>query len=295
MILISIAVHEKLEVILNQIDNFRKFAPGTGLVIHISGQMVEDFPEAPEVLRKIDRVWVNTNSFYTGMGLLLKCHVSNFLYMEEAGIPFSHYCLHSSNDMFVRRGVEDYIRKHDYGFFQFNLFEKLNFCQWKEDFLKDRPYRKLMKGIQATPTQYVSQVEGTFYPREAFKEFSEHFLRSAWKEISWPINYVHGSNKRLVLLFQRIQNSSRWRRFVKGIFYPKEEFYPTNFFSTRCSMPGAPYCFMNWERELQVTVQDVESIRSGIVPTAIYDELFSVKRVARDLDDPLRRMIQALD
>ncbi len=294
MILLSIAVHEKPEVVLDQLDNFRKFAPDAGIVIHMSGQMAEEFPETADMLRAIEGVWVNTNSFYTGLGLLLKCHVSNFLYMEKTGIQFSHFCLHSSNDLFVKSGVEDYIRKHDYGFFQFNLFDHLNFCHWKTDFLKDRSYKKLMRCLNSSITHYVSQVEGTFYPRDAFRDFSIWFQRFAWVEIPWPIHYVHGTHKRLVLLFERLQRNPRWRRFLLGYFYTTEEFYPPNFFATRCSNPGTPYCFMNWGADLQVTVSDVEMIRNGTVPTGSYKELYSVKRIARDLKNPLRQWIRTL-
>lgn len=77
--------------------------------------------------------------------------------------------------------------------------------------------------------------------------------------------------------------------------YPREEFYQPNFFSVICPSPAAPYCFMNWEAELKVTTQDIDDIRNGLVPLEGYQELFAVKRVARDLDDPLRKIIQSFD
>jgi hypothetical protein len=152
-----------------------------------------------------------------------------------------------------------------------------------------------MRSINSPVTSLVSQVEGTFYPREAFRAFSECFMRHAWKELSWPLNYVHGTHKGLVLLFDRLQANPRWRRFLLGNFYTKEEFYPPNFFATCCSNPGTPYCFMNWDEGLRVTVSDVEAIQKGVVPAGNYDALYSVKRVARDLADPLRKWIQALE
>jgi hypothetical protein len=294
MILISLLVHENLEVILDQIANFRKFAPDSGIVIHPSRKFVEAVPEVPAILAKLNRVWVNPAPLYTGTGMVLKCHISNFLHLQKERIEFSHFCLHASNDLFVRTGVEEYIRRKNYGFFLHDPFNGSNFTNWRTSFRQDRAYRKVMRASGAPVTRYASQVEGTFYPREDFTEFAALFMRFVWRELGWPINYVHGSNLYLVKQFERIQRSLRYRRFVEPYFYTKEEFYPPNFFNARCKEHGTPYCYMNWTENLTITESDVETIRRGMIPGGEYEALFAVKRVSRKMDDPIRCLIRDL-
>ena len=296
MILISVTVHEKIGVVLDQIANFKRFAPDAYLVIHPSRQFVEAHPESLAALHGNEGVLVNPEPLYTGTGSVLKCHVSNFIHAEKTGIPFSHYCLHSSNDMFVRKGVENYIRRHDFGFFRMDVFhDVLGFSHWKTDFLNDKSYGRMMRSMGLPPTHYVSQAEGTFYPYEAFSEFAARFMRYVWAEIPRPFRYVHGTNRKLVALFEKIQRIPAWRKHIGRYFYTKEEFYPPNFFSAMCASPGTPYCYMNWSQNLQVTNTDIECIRKGGVPDNVYRDLYSVKRVNRHLDDPLRTMIRSLD
>lgn len=295
MILISLLVHEKPEVILDQIANFKKYAPEAGIVIHPARQFAES-SNILEELGGIDGVWVNPQPFYTGFGLVLKCHVSNFQFAQEVGIPFTHYCLHASNDMFVRPGMEDYVRQHDFGFFQHDLASDSDlFSQWIPDFHQDRAYRKIMREIGSAPTHFASQVEGTFYPKEAFDRFARLVRRHAWRESLWLPGYVHGTSLPLVHMVNKLGRTRGRRKYMGKYSYPREEFYQANFFPAICPSPAPPYCFMNWEAELKVTTQDIADIRNGLIPLEGYDALFAVKRVARDLDDPLRKMIQSFD
>jgi hypothetical protein len=294
MILISLLAHENGDVILDQIGNFRKFAPDSGVVIHLSRQFTESTPEAPDILSKQERVWVNPAPLYTGTGMVLKCHISNFLHAQREQVGFSHFCLHASNDLFVRPGVEEYIRRKNFGFFLHDPFNGSNFTNWRKSFRQDRAYRKVMRTSGSPVTRYASQVEGTFFPREDFAEFAALFMRFVWREVGWPINYVHGTNLYLVKQFERIQRNPRYRRFVEPYFYTKEEFYLPNFFNALCKEPGTPYCYMNWTENLKITGSDVDAIRRGMIPGGDYEELFAVKRVNRALDDPIRRMIREL-
>ncbi|MBC7979060.1 MAG: hypothetical protein H7Y36_00685 [Armatimonadetes bacterium] len=295
MILISLLVHEKPEVVLDQIANFKKYAPEALIVIHPARQFVES-SDILETLKGIEGVWLNPKPFYTGFGLVLKCHVSNFLFAREAGIPFTHFCLHASNDMLVRPGMEDYVRRHDFGFFQHDLSsDSVLFSFWIPDFQKDHAYRKIMRDIGALPTNLASQVEGTFYPNEAFDSFAHLVKRHAWCEFPWLPGYVQGSNLPLVNFLNKLGQTRERRKYMGKYAYPREEFYQANFFSTICRSPAAPYCFMNWEAELKVTAKDIGDIRDGIIPMGQYDALFAVKRINRDLNDPMRKLIGSLD
>ncbi len=294
MILLSLTVHENIPVILDQIENFKKFAPDSITVIHASRQFMESTQEVRRVLGSIDGVFLNPDPIYTGTGLVLKCHINNFVQADKAGLEFTHFCFHSSNDMFVRKGVEDYVRRHDFGFSRFNLQDRADFRHWEDAFTSDNAYRKMMRSVGNQPTSLVSQVEGTFYPRADFAAFAAAFISHVWREIGWPVNYAHGRHQGLVKFFQRVQQSPKYRKHITRHFYTKEEFYPANFFAARSESSASPYCYMNWDAGLKITEADILRIRGGGIPGGIYDELYSVKRIDRELDDPLRNMIRDL-
>ena len=295
MILISIPVHSNPETVFDQLSNIRKYAPESGVVIHTAKQLVDAFPELPSKLRSLERVWVNDEPLYTGMGMVLKCHVSNFLYAKKLGLPFSHISLHASNDMLIVSGVEQYIKESNFGFFRMHIdTEEIGFSHWREDFLSDETYLGIMSDVTSNISRYVSQVEGTFYPIDAFEKFAESYYRHVWREIPWPVGYVHGKNKRLVELFQRILSNKKRRKYIGRYFYPREEFYTPNYFSTMCQTPLPPYCYMDWKNSLKVTESHILAIRNGEKKLGDYSKVFSVKRIPLDINDPLRIMIRNL-
>jgi hypothetical protein len=296
MILFSIPVHCCPEVIFDQVENIFRYAPDAGIIIHPAKQFVEQFPKLPSELESSDRVWVNDRPFYTGNGMVLKCHVSNFLFAIRKGLRFTHFSLNASNEMLVRPGVEHYIRESNFAFNKFSIDEEdFGFSHWREDFLNDRAYLEMMSERGNMVSRYVSQVEGTFYPKEAFESFAESFHRYAWREIPWPVGYVHGKNKRLVELFQRIQSNKKRRKYIGRYFYTREEFYPPNYFVTQCQNPARPYCYMNWKNSLQVVEEEIESIRNRGHSDGIDEYLYSVKRVPLDINDTLRKYIRNLE
>jgi hypothetical protein len=295
MILFSIPVHEEPEVIIDQIKNYRTFAPSCGIIIHPSKQFLLGNPELPHTLESYDGVIVNRRPILTAQHLVLKCHISNFLYAQTIGLDFTHFCHQSSNDLFVRPGVEDYVTRNDFGFQTIEAFKELfNFTHWREDFRKDKCFPKMVSGSMEPIRYLASQAEGTFYPTEAYKKFAEDFMRFAWKEFGVPYPYSHGSNLTLLKFFDRLQKNPRRRKYIGRFFYPKEEFYPPNYFIQQCNSATSPYCLMNWDKRLKVETEDVDMILSGKHPIPGYDEIFAVKRVERRLDDPLRRYIRGL-
>jgi len=295
MILFSIPVHCCPEVIFDQVQNIFRYAPEAGIIIHPARQFLQQFPKLPSELRSKDRVWVNDRPLYTGNGMVLKCHVSNFCFAIRKDLKFTHFSLNASNEMLVKSGVERYIRESNFAFNKYSIDEEnFGFSHWREDFDNDRTYVKMMSERGNKVSRYVSQVEGTFYPKEAFESFAESFLRHAWREIPWPMGYVHGRNKQLVELLQRIQSNKKIRKYIGQYFYTREEFYPPNYFSVLCQNPAKPYCFMNWKNSLQVTEDDVTTIHSNSDSSSGKQSLFSVKRVPLDLSDPVRVYIRNL-
>ncbi len=106
MILFSIIVHERPEVIVNQIDNFKYFNQGCQFVLHFSAWMSHiDVLLTKKLLASRDYIYFNDSQMWSGHGdgTQMKMHVLNYLYAKKIGIVFEYFCLHASNDMFVKK------------------------------------------------------------------------------------------------------------------------------------------------------------------------------------------------
>lgn len=295
MILLSLPVHENVDVILDQVANLRKFAPKALIIIHPARQFLES-SEISAAIELLDSVILNRKPIYTAFGMVMKCHISNFMYAESIGLDFTHFCHHSSNDMLVRNGLEDYVTRNDYGFQKIDAFkEKFNFSFWRENFRDDASFVRML-GKDARPDPILaSQVEGTFFPKDAYKEFADAFMKHAWRDFGWFVPYVHGANLPMLKLFDKLQRTPQRRKYFGRYFYPREEFYLPNYFTRTMASPSPPYCLMDWDRCLKVEQKDVDMIRAGEHPIPGYDQLFAVKRVGRHHDDPLRTYIRHLE
>lgn len=87
-ILFSIPVHEKPEVVLDQINNFLHFNPDCCIVLHISSGFRFDSDHISEdgffsALGDIDRVYVNPNRLRSGLEDIIQCHISNFCLLHN--------------------------------------------------------------------------------------------------------------------------------------------------------------------------------------------------------------------
>lgn len=296
MIVFSIPVHEKVEVVVDQVRNFRHYVPNSVVVLHVARQwLVTDFT-IRERLQEEAGVVVNTESLWTGYGdgSVLGAHVSNFRFAVKQGIKFEYFCLHASNDMFVRHGLGDYVERHDVGSFRFPIDGVM--AKWDHwlSAESDIVLRRLRHQVQDVGPVLASQVEGSFYRAELFAQFSDALAEVTGSSKLLPFGLpplVQGPVQRL---FSFMSRSWLLKKLSLGRFYPKEEVYLSTFMARSAVNSGAPYCFINWERNLVITVDDVISIRSGSFHHDRYEEIFAVKRVERFNDDPVRSFIRGL-
>lgn len=294
MILLSLPVHESVEVVLDQVANLRRFAPDAHVIIHPARQFLEA-SDIKAAVAGLGGVILNEKPIYTAFGTVMKCHVSNFLYAEGIGLDFTHFCHHSSNDMLVRDGVEKYVTERNFGFQKIDAFmEEYNFSFWRENFRDDKAFSNMLEKANRPSRILCSQVEGTFFPRDAYQNFARDFMKYAWKELGRFIPYAHGTHLPLLKFFDKLQKNPRRRKYCGKYFYPREEFYLSNYFSHMVCSPAPPYCLMDWDNQLKVKQEQVDLIRSGKNPIDGYDQLFAVKRVGRSHDDPLRSYIRHL-
>ena len=196
-ILVSLAVHEKPDVIIDQIENFKYFLENVCFILHVSKSYFEKYEI--EKLQNIENVYLNPENLVTKWGNIISTHISNYNYAKK-NIKFDYVLFHSSNDMYVKKGAYDYIVSHDAGF-QLRKVNRNN-IHWWPGFLaiNDIQLEKMKNKIGKT-TLLASQLEGSFYKKEIMDEVID------------VVNLYYDEN-------------------TSKEFYPKEEFYFSTLSST---------------------------------------------------------------
>lgn len=304
MILFSISVHEQPYVIADQVANFLRFNPGAAIVLHFSAWMPEaEVDQAKQLLSPYHHVYCNRTRLWSGYGdgTQMKMHVVNFQYALEQHIPFTYFCLHASNDMFVKSGLDAYITQFDSGY---NLAPDYDTSDWIH-LRRARADSRLSKMMQRYGLKKIlgTQVEGSFYKKEIMNVVVDRILRDGYHEVNNI--YAHGSSRRLSALLNGKYMRALQRRLAAGLFYAKEEFYfPTLSQDKVHHRALYNYCYINWQDQLNISPADIDNIRSGNYSGLRFyeqynvplDEIrfFAVKRVDRKMDDPIRQYIRQL-
>ena len=112
--MVSIPVHENLDVVKDQICNFKKYILGVGIVIHISEKFHRQMKRF-EDLEDIRDVFINKEHINTNKKGIIYAHISNFKYVSGY-CKFDYFIMHASNDMYVKKGITEYIYNYDAGF-----------------------------------------------------------------------------------------------------------------------------------------------------------------------------------
>ncbi len=263
-LLIGLTVHESPECVIDQVANLARYAPEASVVVHLAKALRRQLgAEAVELARRIadahPSAMINPRSFETvyASGSLLQAQVSNWLVARERG-SFARFVLMSSNELLVRCGIERHLSSVDLAV-SFNPIDVPGAIggMWRS---------RIRRGaIIGDPI------------------FSQFVGRSPGRPM------VQGIHEGLCM------RAELWDEFARAfdlefphheVMYPTEEIYLHNLLEPVVTMLRVvpPTC----ERRLQGAAADlVEEIGSGKQP-----HVFSIKRVARRIDDPIRRMIR---
>jgi hypothetical protein len=299
-IAISLPIHENIAVVLDQIDNIRYFVPNSIIVIHVSKQFTGWKGHETSDLERFDNVTVNPIRMGTSLGLGVQCdiHLSNFKHVREIE-NIDYFNLHSSNELFVTHGMDAYVRDFDAGFFNNKVFESESKgwapgkCALMDRVLLDMMYE------QGIGHMLVSQIEGSFYKSDVFERVFG-VIRNAGGNVS-GINRIIGNSTLQRIphfngVFQKAYNRARPNRPL----YPKEEVYFPTVASKFSNKVGYPYCYANWRRNLLLSTDEIDACISGEMSKSTEVEkasemrFFTVKRVPRVMDDPIRAYVHEI-
>ena len=318
---ISIPVHEKPDVIRNQIENFQKYIDDMCIVLHVSSGFFEKY-EIKE-LENLEDVYINPTHLNTKWADIIHTHLSNFHYIFEM-LDFDYFVLHASNDMYIRRGFTEYVQKYDAGFNIRKVIKKYSHWWPGNMALEDKQLLEMMDACGQTMI-IASQVESSFYRKDIMEEIvkiiEEHYDAAtkvgnytreefyfstvasnlvSWKKIGNTTTFseVHRFDRVLwkIRNFTRaLYYGGRLNHIIPGrLYYELERRYNDYLFHSR---------FYKITPEIidRLLKRDIECIRNnsylddGSGTFRLYgSEIFSVKRVERDINDPVRRYITSL-
>ena len=265
--IISIPVHERAEVVIDQICNCKFFCPDCGIVLHISKGFnwknsllkEENFLSA---LSKFENVFVNPMRLNTAFADIVHTHISNFEYVSKIA-EFEYFSLGASNDLFVRH--MPCIKEGDANFNENFLLNQTRLV-WYQKVLEDEYLPKILDYLGAAmPDVIKCQIEGSFYRKELFQEIVE------------VINKIYN--------YETVATKSR-------VIYPREEiYYPTIFHilnkDKALKVVHPNYTFVAWSNKgFLPTEQQIMDVACGKM-----GERYAVKRVFRMIDDPMRIFI----
>ena len=260
--MISIPVHEKTEVVIDQIINYKTFLPNCGIVLHISKSFNynDSFHNENEfmfILSTFENVFINPKHLDTSFADIVHTHVANFEYVSQV-TDFEYFSMVASNDLFVRHMPE--IKEYDANFTD-DVFVEMKDWPWYERTYHDEYLRYIVNYLNGNISDIrMSQIEGSFYKKELFQQIVD------------IINKVYN--------YEEVLTKNR-------IIYPREEvYYPTiaNILSKGLKNKNLNYTFVAWNNPNYLpTNQEIIDIAQGKI-----EGKYSIKRVLRTINDPVR-------
>jgi hypothetical protein len=118
-LLVSLAVHEHLDVVAQQLTNIAVFAPTSVVVLHIAPTWNVDMSTILLLNGTAHpHVEINPNRHIYSKQKLAQVQLSGARYVAEAlpWVPWTHVILFASNELFVRAGVEEHLQQYDLAF-----------------------------------------------------------------------------------------------------------------------------------------------------------------------------------
>jgi len=171
--LFSIPVHENHDIINNQIENIFKFNPLSTIILHVNISFT-DFDKS-----KINKnVYINSKRFpYRPGNGMLWIHLQNYLEAIELNIPFHYFVILASNEMFIRKGMHEYVEKHKNGIQLVEYDSKIDWHLFHRDIHLNPNMIKIMNKLNVT-TFYGGQSEGNFFEKGVFQQIVDVYFDS---------------------------------------------------------------------------------------------------------------------
>lgn len=261
-IIFSIPIHEKFEVVLDQICNIKHFNKNCGIILHISksfnykeSQISKEQFES--IVKKIGDVWINPISLRSGRSDIIQTYISNFEYIKSR-VEFEYFAFCASNESFIKPGTYEYMRKFNWGSKNIIISSPED---WKfgKDLFKDSDLMGYLDS-QSSPVVF-SNAEGQFFRKELFEQISQ-----------------------IISSFYDYKKTT--------VFYPREEVYFSTVAACLTKSRGGSigniftYSAYHFRFLWDVTRFEIDKLLKT------NNDLYSVKRVDRKFNDNIRVLLR---
>jgi hypothetical protein len=191
LIYVSLPVHTRPGVIAGQLANFAAFLPGAKIVLHVSANARFALGELEQMLAAAGctNAVINGQRLRTDWGDILPAHLANLGWIRRHAPHCTRICLHSSNDMLVRRGLGHHLARAG-NFLQQRPIRPGSRWRFARAALADPTLQALCRRLGASGVAAPvlgSQVEGSSYDAQLLYETAD-ILAGAVREAA-PIAY----------------------------------------------------------------------------------------------------------
>lgn len=172
-LLFSIPVHEKQDIINNQLENIFNYNAGCKIILHINKKYTDfDIKES-----NYPNLFINTNryKYIHGKGLFW-IHAQNFLNAIEQNIDFEYFSIISSNEMFIKNGLIKYIEKYKNGLQIVPFDPRSSWHNFHKNIESDEIMNKMINDL-GLETFCGGQTEGQFYEKHVFQKIIDIYLQ----------------------------------------------------------------------------------------------------------------------
>jgi hypothetical protein len=269
LILFSIPVHENNDVIRDTIDNIRQFAGAEHpIMLHVS----RGWPGFDHSIATEPNVWINPQRWPTAHAhSQIPTHVTNFCHAVDLGLPFTHMVIMHTSELLIRQGMPNHIAPHAHSLW-FTPETQPHDARWPPGIM----VRHWWPGF----AHYLGNlVEGSWYARDLFADMSQWIKQQpalwdavhpqALEECLFPTLTWHLAGGR--------DPAHPFCAFKHDTHFVQDVTWPQRIVDGQPVVIWQPNNFVyNWQ---------------PWPSTALY----SIKRVSRDLDDPVRDWVRSLN
>lgn len=265
-LLFSIPVHEKQDIINNQIENIFNYNPGCKIILHINPSFTHFEPKKSNYHNLF---YHQTNIPYKHGQDLLAYHVANFNYCLKKEIDFDYFILTASNELYIQKGAIEQICNYKNGLQIINFNKEISWHNFNKDLHLNDKINELLTTIKQD-TFCGGQAEGQYFEKDTFKKICSIYL-----------DLTKNNNEQLI--------------------FEAEEIIPQTIFkSLNIKKYGIPLTLQNYSNQLEFNISFIQQIIKGIkiqnntkkkalisphVNKNSKNNVFSIKRVEREFNE----------
>ena len=276
-ILFSLPVHENNANVRDTIANAKKYNPGCTIVLHVSAA----FSDFDRSVKDIPSVLMNRVRFHTkhSQASHVPIHFTNYQFALENSVDFDYVVILHTSEMYVKFGAVDYIKNYEYSLW-FDQEHQPRSSSWPPFYLskQNRVFRELFDSNDSR--NYLGNlIEGNFWHRDLF-ELMVQWTKQHYSILDMAWNYP-SEECYLPTLAHHLSKT-------------KDFGHPVNAFHHREHYLKDPVDITDIRENKDIVFWQPNNWVYRKIPFPS-NNIFSIKRVNRDINDPIRQYINSLD